>query len=39
MNSPVTLQGQRILAHINPPHVLDGAAALAVDALNLVCRR
>ena len=33
---PVALQGQRILADIDPPNVLDGAASLAVDALNLV---
>lgn len=32
----VTLQGKSILADVNPPDVLDGAGALAVDTLDLV---
>lgn len=32
----VALERQGILAHGRPPHVLDGAAALAVHALDLV---
>lgn len=32
----VALERQRVLAHGRPPHVLDGAAALAVHALDLV---
>lgn len=32
----VALQGERIFAHCAPPDILDGAGALAVDALNLV---
>jgi hypothetical protein len=29
-------QGERVLAHILPPHIADGARALAMDALGLV---
>jgi hypothetical protein len=32
----VTLQGESILADVDPPDVLDGARALAVNTLNLV---
>jgi hypothetical protein len=32
----VTLQGKSVLADIDPPDVLDGAGALAVDTLDLV---
>lgn len=32
----ITLDGERVLADVGPPDVLDGAGALAVDTLNLV---
>jgi hypothetical protein len=32
----ITLEGQSILADVDPPDVLDGAGTLAVDALDLV---
>jgi hypothetical protein len=32
----VTLQGKSVLADVDPPDVLDGARALAVDTLDLV---
>jgi hypothetical protein len=32
----IALQGERVLADVDPPDVLDGARALAVHALNLV---
>ena len=32
----VLLEGKSILADSNPPDVLNGAAALAVDSLDLV---
>lgn len=32
----VTLEGESILANVNPPDVLDGASTLAVNTLDLV---
>jgi hypothetical protein len=32
----VALDGKSILAHVNPPHVLNGAFSFAVNTLNLV---
>ena len=32
----VAFEGERVLAHLGPPDVGDGAAALAVDPLQLV---
>ena len=32
----VALQGERVLADVDPPYVLDGAGAEAVDAFDLV---
>lgn len=33
----VTLDGESVLADVNPPDILDGAGTLAVDTLDLVC--
>jgi len=32
----VTLEGESVLADVDPPDVLDGAGTLAVDTLDLV---
>lgn len=32
----IALEGESILADVGPPDVLDGAGALAVDALGLI---
>lgn len=36
IGSAVTLNGESVLADVDPPDVLDGAGALAVNTLSLV---